>query len=137
MNNYLQRLRQEGLTLLILKDGKTIFSSSEEGMQPLLEAIHDVDPLILKDSIVIDKIVGKAAALLIIYFKGKEVHCTVISVRAREVLKRHEIPYRSEKVIPEIANKLGTGICPFEQVVMDVEDPEEGYERLFTKLKPR
>lgn len=135
MKNYQQLLRQEGLNLIIIKDDKTIFKSSKEGMQPLLEAIHSLDPSALKGSIVADKIVGKAAALLISYFKAKEVHCTVMSVRAKEVLKRHEIKYYSEKLLPEIANRLGTGICPFEEEVLDVDEPEKGYERLSKKLK--
>ena len=118
-----------------MKEDKTIFESSEEGMQPILKAIRILDPSTLKDSIVVDKIVGKAAALLISYFKAKEVHCTVMSERAREVLKRHGIKYYPERVIPEILDKLGTSLCPFEKRVLDVDDPEKGYERLSTKLK--
>ncbi|MFH0897440.1 MAG: DUF1893 domain-containing protein, partial [Candidatus Bathyarchaeota archaeon] len=109
MDKYIQRLKEEGLNLIIVKDGRTIFKSIKEGMQPLLEAIRSLDAPTLKDSIVTDKMVGKAAALLISYFKAKEVHCTLISVRATEVLKRHEIKYYSEKLLPEIANRLGTG----------------------------
>lgn len=135
LNNYSQRLKEEGLNLIILKDGVTVFKSSRDGMQSLLEAINSLDPAALRGSIVVDKIVGKAAALLISYFKAKEVHCTVMSIRAREVLKRHEIKYYSEKLLPEITNRLGTGICPFEEVVLDVDEPKKGYERLSKKLK--
>ena len=135
MTDYLERLRREGLHLIILKDGKTIFTSSEEGMRPLLEAINRIGLPELNGSIVVDKIVGKAAAILISYFKAKETHCIVLSVRAREVLDKHGIKYCSEQVIPEIRNKLGTDICPFEKIVLEVEDPKEGYELLSAKLK--
>ena len=135
MDGYSERLRKEDLNLIILKDDVTVFKSSREGMQPLLEAIHSLDPATLRDSIVVDKIVGKAAALLISYFKAKEVHCSVMSIRAREVLKRYEIKYYYERIISEIMNRLGTGICPFEEAVLDVDEPEKGYDRISTKLK--
>lgn len=135
MDSYLDRLRREGLSLIILKNGETLFTGSEEGIRPLFEAINRLGLPILRGSIVVDKVIGKAAALLVSYFKGREAHCLVLSVRAREVLDRQRIRYYPEKVIPEVRNKFGTDICPFEKVVLDVEEPEEGYERLSAKLK--
>ena len=129
----MDELSRAGLSLMILKDGETVFTSSEEGMRPLFEAINRLGVQKLEDSLVVDKIVGKAAALLISYFKAKEVHCTVMSVRAGEVLKRHKIKYYPERVIPEILNRVGTGICPFEKKVLDVDEPEKGYECLSTQ----
>ena len=135
MDEYSERLRQNGLNLMILKNDVTVFKSSRDGMQPLLEAISSLTPATLRGSVVVDKIVGKAAALLISYFKAKEVHCAVMSVRAEEVLKRHEIKYYSEKMLPEITNRYGTGICPFEELVLDVDEPKKGYERISEKCK--
>ena len=135
MNNYLQRLRAEDLHLIILKDGKTVFTSNEEGMQPLFDAIDIFGLPILRKSVIIDKVVGKAAALLITYFDAWKVHCIVLSIRALEFLDNRGIKHYEERVIPEIKNKLGTDICPFEKSVLDVEDPEEGYELLSAKLK--
>jgi hypothetical protein len=135
LDTYTERLRQEGLNLLILKDNVSIFTSVRDGMQPLLEAIHSLDPATLQGSIVVDKIVGKAAALLISYFGATEVHCGVMSVRAREVLKRYMIKYYAETLLPEIMNRLGTGICPFEATVLDVDEPKKGYECIAQKFK--
>lgn len=136
LNDYTERLGLEGLHLIILKDGKTVFTSSRDGMQPLLEAIDSVGMAMLEGSVVVDKIVGKAAALLISYFNAREAHCLVLSVRGRDVLDKQGIRYYSESIIPEIRNKLGTDICPFEKAVLDVENPEEGYKRLSAKMKP-
>lgn len=135
LDSYLDRLRGEGLSLMILKDGEAIFMSSEEGMRPLFEAINRLGLHKLEGSLVVDKIVGKAAALLVSYFKAGEVRCAVMSAKAKEVLDKRGIEYHAEKVTPEIMNKLGTDICPFEKAVLDVEDPQEGYERLYAKLK--
>lgn len=135
MDNYTARLRRDGSNLIILKDGEIVFTSNKDGMQPLLEAIDCIGLHVLRDSIVVDKIVGKAAALLISYIKASEVHCIVLSVRAKKVLDKQGIKYNSETMIQEIRNKLGTDICPFEKAVLDVEEPEEGYKRLAAKMK--
>jgi len=135
LDGYVERLRREGLNLIILKGDETLFTSNREGMRPLLEAINSLGLSKLRDSIVVDKIIGKAAALLVSYFKAEEAHCVVLSMRAREVLERQVIRYYSERLIPEMMNKFGTDVCPFEKAVLDVDDPEEGYERLSVKLK--
>lgn len=135
LDNYTDRLRRDDSNLIILKEGEIVFTSNKDGMQPLLEAINCLGLPILRDSIVVDKIVGKAAALLISYIKAREVHCIVLSVRAKEVLDKQDIKYYSETMIQEIRNKLGTDICPFEKAVIDVVEPEEGYKRLTAKMK--
>ncbi len=135
LDKYVEQLKEKNLSLIILKNGEAVFASGEEGMRPLFKAIRSVDPVVLRGSVVVDKIVGKAAALLISYFEAQEVHCAVMSVRAKEVLKRNRIRYCAEETISEIANRFGTGICPFEAAVLDVEKPEEGYRQLSAKLK--
>lgn len=104
-------------------------------MRPLLEAIDTIGLTMLNDTIVVDKIVGKAAALLVSYFQAQEVHCGVLSAKAMELLNRQGIRYCYQKLIPIIMNKSGTDICPFEKVVMDIENPQEGYEQLSAQLK--
>ena len=135
MNDYLKQLRLEGLNLFILKGGKLLFTTREEGMRPLFDAINSSGLSVLEETVVVDKIVGKAAALLISYFKAKEVHCIVLSVKPKEVLEGQGIKHYWEKLTPEIVNRAGTGICPFEKAVMDVEDPRKGYERVYSTLK--
>jgi hypothetical protein len=135
LNDHIKRLRRKELNLIIVKEDTTLFTSSEEGMKPLIEAINGIGLSSLGDAIVIDKIVGKAAALLISYFKAKEVHCIVLSTKGRTVLNNHGIIHYEERMTPEIMNRRGTGLCPFEQAVRDVDDPREGYERVSTTLK--
>lgn len=135
MNDHIKRLRREELNLIIVKEDITLFTSSEEGMKPLFEAINRVGVSTLKDAIVIDKIVGKAAALLISYFKAKEAHCIVLSTKGRTILDNHGIKHYEERLTPEIMNRRGTGLCPFERVVRDVDSPREGFERISITLK--
>ncbi len=135
MNYHIQRLKLEGLNLIILKGDKTLFTSRGEGMLPLYEAANSLGLSALEGSLVVDRIVGKAAALVVSRFKAVEVHCIVLSLRAMEVLDRQGIKHYSERLTPEIMNKLGTGICPFEDAVLDVEDPAMGCELVYAKLR--
>lgn len=126
----LKRLDAEGLNLMILKGGNLLYSSKKDGMTPLLEAIELFGLQRLKNSVVADKIVGKASALLISYFKASEVYSRLLSRSAIKVLEKHEIKYSYERAVDNIRNKEDTGICPFEKVVLEIEDPKKGYKKL-------
>jgi len=134
LKTFIDRLDREGLNLLIIKDNKRVYVSKKGGMAPLLEAINLLGLQMLVGTTVIDKIVGKAAALLISYFKAKEVYTKLLSRSAIEVLKKHGIMYESERVVENIGKKDDTDICPFEKMVLKIEDPKEGYEKLRSEL---
>ena len=132
MNTFLRRLDDEGVNLIVIINGRTIFSSNKDGMVPLLEAIEKINTSELSGFTIIDKIVGKAAALLICLLQAKKVYTRMMSLKAVKVLDDHSIEYSAEKTIPDILNKSGTGICPFEKIVSDTNNPEEAYKRLRT-----
>jgi len=126
LKEWLALLEREGLSLLILKGGKTVFQSSEHGIRPLLEAVAHLAPaLTLEGSTVIDKVVGKAGALLICYFRGKQVYAKTMSRSAAELLKRNGVDFEAEEVVEAIG-----GGCPFERAVSEIDDPEEAFVRL-------
>ena len=104
-------------------------------MVPLLEAIEYLGLPKLSNSIVVDKLVGKAAALIICLFKAREVHTKILSLTARDVLEKCEIKHSSEIVVPKIMNRSGTDICPFEKAVFNTKDPAEGYKQVIIEAK--
>ncbi|HJW98493.1 MAG TPA: DUF1893 domain-containing protein, partial [Candidatus Bathyarchaeia archaeon] len=61
-----QRLGQENLSLVIAKKGRVLFETQARGISGLLEAIKKIGKNI-RDSSVADRIVGRAAALLLVY----------------------------------------------------------------------
>jgi len=124
----LERLDALGLNLMILKDGATLFSSAMEGIAPLVEAVEELGVGRLEGSTVVDRIVGKAAALIIAYFKAARVYAKVLSRRSAPVLDRCGIVCVAEEVVEEILNREGTDMCPFERMVLSIDDPAEGYE---------
>ncbi len=134
LESLISLLDQQGLNLLILKGDKTIYSSKEGGMLPLLEAIDQLGLRALADSTVVDQIVGRAAALLISHFKAKEVYTKLLSKRAIEILEKQGIAYAAKRVVSTIRNKDDTDICPFEKMVLTIDNPEEGYRKLKNEL---
>lgn len=135
MSELIERLRNEQLNLLIIKQGVTLYSSFKSGLAPLLESIERIGQPMLTNSTVVDKIVGKAAALLISYFRAEEVHTLLLSKGGISVLKKYKIKYFSINTVKEIMNKNGTDICPFEKMVIDIEDPIEGYKKIINGLE--
>jgi hypothetical protein len=128
-------LDREKLSLLIYKNGKRLYEAREGGVAPLMNAIEALGTGGMEDSIVADKIVGRAAALLMIYSEVKEVNAKTISSKAIIVLGKHSMPYRYQKLVKEILNRDKTGICIFEQAVRETEDPSEALRKLRAKLQ--
>ena len=84
----------------------------------------------LKNALVADKIIGKAASVILILGGAKEVYGDTISKTALAYLTAHGIKALENRVIDVISNREGNGICPMERAVMDVEAPEVGLQKL-------
>lgn len=61
-----------------------------------------------------DKVVGKAAAALMVLAGVKEVYADVISVPALDLLIENKVHIRYGTVVPHVINRSGTGWCPLE-----------------------
>ena len=64
---------------MIWRHAEVIFSSPSKGIRPHLEAINRLGKERLRDTVMADKIVGRAAALLMLYSVPAEVHTGVIT----------------------------------------------------------
>ena len=81
-------------------------------------------------SVIADKVVGKAAALLAVLGEVQAVFGRVMSEGAVSIFEKHQIPYQFETLVPYIENRTKDGMCPMEETVQLVEDPEEAFEAL-------
>lgn len=115
-------------TIVVKKDDK-VFTSSDRGVKPLLHLLED-EKGFLDGASVADKVIGKAAALLMVLGGIKEVHTNVISEPAVEVFEKHHIPYFYEEKVKRIINRKGDGLCPMETLCIDVEEPSEAFEKI-------
>lgn len=130
MSNYynlLDMYQQE--TCIILKDATIIYTSTKRGVAPLIDFYEQNG--IQEHLIVIDRIVGKAAALLAVLIGAKTISTPIISRDAYQFLLQYDIDVQYIQIVDYIINRDHTGRCPIESSVLTINNPEEGY----TKIK--
>lgn len=115
-------------TIAVVSDGE-VFTSQERGVKPLLFLLKEKKEF-LKGASVADKVIGKAAALLMVLGEIKEVHTLIISEPAIKVFEKHNIPCFYDKKVTRIVNRTGDGLCPMETLCLDVENPQEAFDRI-------
>ena len=113
-------------TCTVIK-GTKVYQSNLNGLRPLMNWLNN-DPDVLKDSYVIDKVIGKASALLLTYGKAAKVHGITMSKAAVKVLEENHIEYSYDTLVDFIENQTKTGMCPMEMKVADIEEPEKAYQ---------
>ncbi len=69
----------------------------------------------------------KASALLCAYAKVSGVYAPQATKKAIAVLIRANIPARTDQMIPYVKNKDGTEVSPFEDMLMNIDSPEEAH----------
>ena len=122
-------LRGKNLSLVIVKRGTPLFESHSSGISGLLQAIDSLGN-ILSGASVGDRVVGRAAALLLTCSRTKEVYASTLSNEGLKVLKENGIPVEHDKLVPRILDKKGKNICPFERFSLTIKTPNEAYQKL-------
>ena len=135
MNRYLEQMVNSENNLMVFRGDELVFSSSGKGIAPLIEAIDTIGRENLIGVATVDRVVGKAAALLNLYMGVVEVHAGVISSGAKVLLSGHGVQYQFLEETDVVKAKDGVVFCPFEKLVWDVADPEEAYTLIRLKLK--
>lgn len=118
-------------TLCLAADEKLI-TSTKRGIAPLIDCIESGADF--SGFSAADRIVGKAAALLYVYMKIKEVYAEVLSKSAEKVFIEYGVKYSHGVITEKIINRAGDGICPMEQAVADILSPEEALSTIQNKL---
>ncbi|MEW6034652.1 MAG: DUF1893 domain-containing protein [Chloroflexota bacterium] len=128
----LERLQQSGQSLLVEKKGAVIFSSSADGLCPLVQCLN-LHRAQMAGASVADKVVGVAAARLLRLAQVGAVSTLAASRPALELLRAANIPCYASSAVPRITNPQGTGPCPMETLALEISGDEE----LFLELKRR
>src|SRR5262245_43979784 len=110
-------------TLTIFHNGTPIFTSYGKWLHPLFELeAYLADRAIQPETLILqDKIIGKAAALLIHRLGFRIVKAGILSRLGEAVLQRHGIVYTYEQLVDCIH-------CQREELLATVEDPEDAYQ---------
>jgi len=122
-------LKQKNLSLVIVKEGETVFESRSSGIRGLLQAIEKLEER-LSASSVADRVVGRAAALLLAYSHVNELYAATLSDGGLKVLEENSIPVEHDHLVPKILDKEGKNICPFEKFSITINSVDEAYNQL-------
>lgn len=86
--------------------------------------------------IILDRVIGNAAALLSIKADAVQIWSPLGSEPAVRTLTRHGIQYHFDKIVPLIQNRDGSDICPMEKNSLTADmTPEQFYETLCRRLE--
>lgn len=105
----------------VLCRAEDIQISREKGICPLVLWLAE-DENALRDAIVADRIVGRAAAFLAVEGGARAVYGEVMSEGAVSVLQDAGLVYEYKTLSDRIINRRGDGPCPMEQAVADITD---------------
>ena len=109
-------------TLEVFAGEVLVFHSNGKWLYPLFElenflTIANYEPA---DLTVKDKIIGRAAALLLIRLGIRDVRAGIMSKLGMDVLEKHDIHYEYGKLVERID-------CATEEILMNEYDPKEAY----------
>ncbi|MEA2077359.1 MAG: DUF1893 domain-containing protein [Candidatus Marinimicrobia bacterium] len=92
---------------------------------------------ILNGCSIADRVIGKAALMLAVYFGAKDVYTPLASKYAMDAALDLDLDLEAEEVVPYIINRTKDGMCPMEKAVLEISDPIEAFETLkITMEKP-
>ncbi len=129
LNKIKSLFEEKNLSLYVL--GKREQQLTGNGILPLFKLISEED---LKGAFVMDKVVGKAAAALLIVGHVQEVHTPLISTPARKLLEGNNVKVSFDNEVENILNRANDGICPMELLTKDCLTAEECFQKIEEKL---
>lgn len=112
-------------TCVVMQDGVVVGEATGIGVKPILHFLENSDKL--KEAHVADKIVGKAASMLLVQGGVRCVYGEVMSESGYIFLKNRDIDVSYGQLVKMIKSRTGTGMCPLEESVIDIDDIKEGY----------
>lgn len=122
-------------TLVVLDQTQEniLFSSNDSGIKGLLKLVRD-NKEDLKNSCIVDKVIGSAAAFLMAYAEIDSCYGLTMSERACDIFEGNRIRYSFDKEVPVIM-KNETEMCMMEKMVIDLKTKEDAFETLCNFFK--
>ena len=127
-----EKLITKNLACVVVKPDSTEIEISGAGIVPTINLLEAGD---FDEATVIDKIIGKAAAILMTLGRVCYVHGIVMSQSAADWLTQAGIPFSYDTLVPYIINRTNTGVCPMEETVKFIADAELALKALKRKVE--
>ena len=120
-------------SLALLEKNELIYSSRGKGLSPLFDCLQKYKG---KSRLILhDKVIGLAAAKLIVY-SGiiAEVVTTIASAPAKKYLENNSIVIHAHDVAVNIMTKDRKAVCPGEIIAIHTESPDDFICKIKTML---
>jgi hypothetical protein len=118
-------IEQNTAACVIIKKGVIERTEMGRGIGPVLKLY---DEGVLKDAYVVDKIIGKAAAMILTEGGATACYALAMSRAAYDWLTNHGVKASYRDCVDVIINRAGDGMCPMEETVLNIDNAEEGIE---------
>lgn len=126
----------EGSYYCVVANFDRIYTFTGAGVSDLYDMVKN-KPCFLKEATVADKVVGKAAAALMILGSVNKVYAGIISLSALVLLRHAGIETDFGQVVPCILNRDKTDWCPLEKMCYQKESAEEIFPLIDDFIKNR
>jgi len=120
-------VRRGEASAVAARDGAIVARETGRGVKPILALM---DGGHLRGAIVVDKVIGRAAASVAIVGGARRVHALLMSEDAKELLGKRGVAATAEKVVPKILNRDLSASCPMEAAVVGESEPEKMVEAI-------
>lgn len=123
MKALVELLHSKGCSCVI-RNGEVVREYYQRGVKDLYE-LYKVDSKFLNGASVADKVIGRAAAALLILGGVKRLYADTISQLALDILSKSDMEVSYSQAVPQIINRTKTAPCPLESATRDIESLEQ------------
>ena len=112
----------DDISLKLFCRSQLLYTSKKKWLYPLfdLEEFLKTQNFERASLILEDKIIGKAAALLVIRLGIQEVRAHLLSRLGKDTFDKHKISYSFDQLVDRI-------LCKTEDLLRDINDPDTAY----------
>lgn len=128
LQDTIDALHAESCSCVILHRGER-YVFRQRGVLDLYHLLEE-QPELLRESFIADKVVGKAAAALMILGGVNAVYADVLSQPALALFADSQVRVGYGSLVPHIINRSQTGWCPLESRCYELKTPEECFDRI-------
>lgn len=123
LDNLVKMLHDGGYSCVIESGGK-IRTFTQRGVADLYD-IYCHERSLLSGASIADKVVGKAAAAIMVLGGVSRLHADVISEPAAALLQNAGVELEAVNIVPHIINRTKTGWCPLESASRYLDKAED------------
>ena len=121
-----------GESVVVARGGVIVASEKGRGLDPLLRLF---DAGKLAGAVVMDKVVGRAAAAICAEGGAAKVYASLAGKGAAELLEGRGVPFAAEKTVETILNHEQNDSCPMEKAVSGLDEPKKMIEAIRKAMK--